>query len=49
MSKLLEVALSQAGITEASGKEDIGGNQNNQVKISRYYKNRVLGYRRITT
>lgn len=24
----------------------LGGNQNNEVNISRYYKNRVLGYRR---
>lgn len=27
----------------------LGGNQNNQVKISKYNKNRLLGYRRITT
>ena len=26
----------------------LGGNQNNQVKISAYYKNRLLGYRRLT-
>ena len=26
----------------------LGGNQNNQVKISAYHKNRLLGYRRLT-
>lgn len=27
----------------------LGGNQSNQVKVSAYYKNRLLGYRRLTS